>query len=170
LRGLLKSEHPAVTTAACRALEMIGASQQDDGEAGLDDLVAELSKLGLHITADQKKISAATSEAAYFMFAQRKEHTPKCQPFSLPEKGEWLVDKPVFSGKADKERIYPLFNRLVKMLGYNEVCIYAADVHYGVSSYAKFTLYKLGYGKDDDRQGKKPEVLLGNADYVLNLP
>lgn len=170
LRGLLKSEHPAVTTAAGRALEMIGASDQDGDEASLDELVAQLAKLGLHITADQKRIGETTSEAAYFMFADRKEHRPKCQPFSLPEKGQWLDGKSVFTGEADKEKIYPLFNRLVKMMGYNEVCIYDADVHYGVSSYANFTLYKLGYGKDDERRGKKPEVLLGDAEYVLKLP
>ncbi len=139
-------------------------------EPGLDDLMAELNKLGLHITHDQKKIDTATSEAAYFMFAQRKEHTPKCQPFNLPEKGQWLEGKSVFTGKADQEKIYPLFNRLVKMMGYNEVCVYAADLHYGVSSYAKFTLYRLGYAKDDERRGKQPEVLLGDAEYVLNLP
>lgn len=170
LRELLKSRHPAVTTAARRALEMLGASQQKGDEASLDDLVPQLRKLGLHITTDQKKIGAVTSEAAYFMFADRKEHRPKCEPFALPEQGEWLEGKPVFTGKADIEKIYPLFNRLVKMMGYNEMCIYDADVHYGVSSYAKFTLYKLGYVKDDQRRGKKPEVLLGDADYVLNLP
>jgi ribosomal protein L7/L12 len=167
---LLDSRHPAVTTAARRALEMIGASEQDGEEASLDDLVSQLQKHGLHITADQKKIGAATSEAAYFMFADRKEHRPKCQPFSLPEKGEWLDGKPVFGPQADKDKIYPLFNRLVNMVGYNEVCIYDADVHYGVSSHANFTLYKLGYVKDDERRGKKPEVLLGDAEYVINLP
>ena len=55
-------------------------------------------------------------------------------------------------------------------MGYNEVCIYDADVHYGVSSYANFRLFKLGYGKDDARRGKRPEILLGGADYVINLP
>jgi hypothetical protein len=55
-------------------------------------------------------------------------------------------------------------------MGYNAVCIYNADVHYGVSSYANFRLFKLGDGKDDARRGKRPEVLLGNADYVINLP
>jgi hypothetical protein len=55
-------------------------------------------------------------------------------------------------------------------MGYNEVCIYDADVHYGVSSYAKFTLYKLGYEKGDARRGRRPEVLLGDAEYVINLP
>jgi len=52
----------------------------------------------------------------------------------------------------------------------DEVCTYHADVDYGVSSHARFTLYKLGYRKDDTRRGEKPEVLLGDADYVINLP
>jgi hypothetical protein len=168
LRVLLESRHPAVTTAARRALKMIGASQDDDRD--FDEIVNQLQELGLRITADQRKIKEATSEAAYFMFADRKEHRPKCQPFSLPERGQWLEGKPVFTGKADKEKIYPLFNRLVRMTGYNHVCIYDADVHYGVSSYASFTLYKLGYVKDDERRAKEPEVLLGDAEYVLKLP
>ena len=170
LRKLLDSRHPAVTTAARRALKMIGAAEDGKDETSPENLVEQLQKLGLHVTADQKEIGAATSEAAYFMFADRKEHRPRCQPFSLPEKGEWLEGKPVFRGKADKEKIYPLFNRLVKMMGYNRVCVYDADVHYGVSSYANFTLYKLGYGKDDERRGRNPEVLLGDAEYVINLP
>jgi hypothetical protein len=81
-----------------------------------------------------------------------------------------LDSKPVFASKANKQGIYPLFNKLVATMGYNEVCIYDADVHYGVSSHADFTLYTLGYGKDDERRGKKAEVLLGDADYVINLP
>jgi hypothetical protein len=139
-------------------------------EADLDDLVSQMQELGLRITADQKKISAATSEAAYFMFADRKDHRPKCRPFKLPEEGQWLEGKPVFTDKADRKRIFPLFRKLVEKSGYNEVCIYDADVHYGVSSYADFTLYKLGYIKDDPRRGKKAEVLLGDADYVMKLP
>jgi hypothetical protein len=170
LRELLDSKHPAVKVAARRALKMIGASEQDGEEAKLDDLVSQLRKLGLHVTADPKRIGAATSEAAYFMFADRKEHRPKCQPFHLPEEGHWLQGKAVFAPRADKDKIYPLFNKLVQRMGYNEVCIYDADVHYGVSSYANFTLYKLGYAKDDERRGKKPEVLLGDAEYVLDLP
>jgi hypothetical protein len=171
LRMLLDSRHPAVTTAARRALEMIGANHDDDvGESKFDDLVAELSKLGLRIIADQRKIKATTSEAAYFMFADRKEHRPKCKPFTVAKAGEWLEGKSVFTDKADKERIRPLFEKLVEQAGYNEVCIYDADVHYGVSSYANFTLYKLGYGKDDDRRGTKPDVLLGDAEYVMKLP
>jgi hypothetical protein len=141
-----------------------------DAAAHLEDLIQQLQKLGLRITADQQKIGAATSEAAYFMFADRKEHQPRCEPFDLPGGARWLDGKPVFTPKTDREKIHPLFNRLVKMMGYNEVCIYAADVHYGVSSYAKFTLYKLGYVRDDARRGKMPEVLLGDADYVMNLP
>lgn len=53
--------------------------------------------------------------------------------------------------------------------GYNEVCTYAASVHYGVDGHARFTLYKLGYRADDERRGKNPVVLLGDADYVLKL-
>ncbi|MDD4267653.1 MAG: hypothetical protein PHO07_06615 [Pirellulales bacterium] len=156
--------------AACRTPETIGASAGGQREPNADALVRQLQKRGLLITADQKKIAAATSEAAYFMFAGRKEHRPRCEPFRLPEKGQWLKGKPVFAAKADKDAIYPLFDRLVKMMGYSEVCIYAADVYYGVSSHARFRLYKLGYLEDDPRRGKKLEVLLGDADYVTNLP
>jgi hypothetical protein len=102
LRRLLKSKHPAVTTAARRALEMIGANDDDEvGEAEprFDDLVAQLTKLGLRITADQRKIKATTSEAAYFMFADRKEHRPKCQPFTVAEAREWLDGKSVFTDR-----------------------------------------------------------------------
>jgi hypothetical protein len=143
---------------------------QVDDEARLEDLVAELSQLGLHITADPQKIEAATSEAAYFMFAGRKQHMPKCESFNLPSEEEWLDGKPVFAAKSNKKKIYPLFNRLVKTMGYNEVRIYAADAYYGVGSYARFKLYRLGYAENDERRGKKPEVLLGDADYVLKLP
>lgn len=146
------------------------AASQVENEARFEDLVAGLSKLGLHITADQQKIEAATSEAAYFMFAGRKEHLPKCDSFNLSRGEKWLDGKPVFAAKFDREKIYPLFNRLVKTMGYNKVQIYAADVHYGVSSYARFELYRLGYAENDERWGKKPEVLLGDADYVLKLP
>jgi hypothetical protein len=146
------------------------AASQVNDEARFEDLVAGLSKLGLRITADQQKIEEATSEAAYFMFAGRKEHAPKCDSFNLSGEGKWLDGKPVFAAKFDREKIYPLFNRLVKMMGYNEVRTYAADVHYGVSSYARFKLYRLGYAENDKRRGKKPEVLLGDADYVLKLP
>jgi hypothetical protein len=169
LRQLLKSRHPAVTRAARWALDMLGTSQNGD-EADFDDLVEQLQKLGLRITANQTKIGAATSEAAYFMFADRKEHRPECKPFTLPDEGQWLERKPVFTNKADKEKIHPLFRKLVEQMGYNEVRIYDADVHYGVSNYANFTLYKLGYVKDNERRGKRPEVLLGDADYVINLP
>jgi hypothetical protein len=149
---------------------MIGPSQPDGEEASLDDLVSRLRKIGLHITDDQKKIGAVTSEAASFMFADRNKHRPKVESFGLPAEGQWLEGKPVFDPDADKEKISPLFNKLVKIMGYNEVCIYDADVHYGVSSSANFTLYKLGYGKGDERLGKNAEVLLGDAEYVLNLP
>jgi hypothetical protein len=170
LWGLLEGKHPAVTQAARRALEMLGASQDGEDGANLEDLVEQLQKLGLRITADGRKIGAATSEAAYFMFADRKDHRPRRESFKLPEAGHWLERKPVFGPRADEEKIYPLFNRLVKMMGYNEVCVYDADVHYGVSSHADFTLYRLGYVKDDERRGKKAEVLLGDAEYVINLP
>ena len=156
--------------AACPAMDMIRASADGQGEASVEDLVRQLRKLGLLITADQKKIEAATSEAAYFMFAGRKEHRPRCEPFMLPKKGRWLEGKPVFATKAEKESIDPLFDRLVKMMGYSEVCVYAADVYYGVSNHAVFRLYKLGYLEDDQRRGKKLEVLLGDVDYVINLP
>jgi hypothetical protein len=146
------------------------AADSDRSPPTFDRLVAQLSDLGLLITSDRRKIGEATSEAAYFMFADRKEHRPKCGPLVLPEGKNWLADKRVFGRKADRERVYPLFNQLVELMGYNEVCIYAADVHYGVNSHANFKLYKLGYRKDDARKGKRPEILLGDADYVINLP
>lgn len=162
----------ALLPAAFRAAGQQGheVAPQVDDEARFEDLVAGLSKLGLHITADQQKIEAATGEAAYFMYAGRKEHMPKCDSFALLREGNWLDGKPIFAAKSDKEKIYPLFNRLVKTMDYNEVRTYAADVHYGVSSYARFRLYRLGYAENDERHGKKPEVLLGDADYVLKLP
>jgi hypothetical protein len=145
-------------------------AQADEGEPGFEDLVAQLQKLGLEITADQRTIDAATSEAAYFMFAQRKEHRPDCGPLKLPEAGHWLDRKPVFSKEAEKESIYPLFDKLLEMMRYSEVCVYRADVNYGMNTRATFTLYKLGNGKGDPRRRKNPEVLLGDADYVINLP
>jgi hypothetical protein len=136
-------------------------------ETDFDDLVAELKSLGLQITADPKKIGAATGEAAYFMFAENKNHRPRCMPFKLSEAKNWLDKKPVFSAKARKEKIRPLLIKLVKQMGYTEVSIYAADVHYGVSSHADFKLYKFGYGKDDKRKGR--EILLGDVEYVMKL-
>lgn len=146
------------------------ASAQPAGEQkDLEELVARLQKLGLQITADPKRIGATTSEAAYFMFADRKDHRPRCRPLETPEKGHWLDGKPVFTSKADRDAVRPLFDRLVERMGYNEVCVYSADVRYGVDSHARFTLYKLGYRPDDERRGKQPEVLLGDAEYVLGL-
>ena len=141
----------------------------DQAEATLDELVAKLRSLGLMITADEKKIAAATGEAPYFMFAERREHRPKREPFRLPQETHWLERKPVFAEGAKKQDIYPLFDKLVRRMGYNEVALYAADVHYGVKWHAGFKLYELGYRKDDPRKGKK-KVLLGDADYVINLP
>ncbi len=140
-----------------------------DEEEILGELAARLQKLGLQITADRKKIDAATSEAAYFMFAQRKDHRPHCGPLTAPEQGHWLDGKPVFTSKADRAAIRPVFDALIERMGYNRVCIYTASVHYGVDGHARFTLYKLGYRADDERRGKKPVVLLGDADYVLKL-
>ena len=145
------------------------AADSDPSPPSFDGLVAQLNDLGLLITADRRKIGEATGEAAYFMFAERKEHRPQCGPFTLPDDKNWLADKQVFGSKANRERAYPLFNKLIALMGYNEVCIYAADVHYGVSSYADFKLYKLGYRKDDARRGKKPEILLGDASYHREL-
>jgi hypothetical protein len=154
------------------APRVVAAEKAKDApaEPTLDEQVKELQLLGLLITADQKTIGAATSEAAYFMFADRKDHQPKAESFKLPEKGNWLDGKPVLGEKAKAEKIHPLFVRLVRRMGYNEVSVYAADVHYGVNSYANFKLYKFGYRKDDERRGKQREVLLGDADYVLKLP
>jgi hypothetical protein len=158
----------------------VGASAEDtvapandaDGQADatLDALVAKLRSLGLMITADEKKIAAATGEAPYFMYADRREHRPKREPLRLPKDANWLEGKPVFAEGAKKQAIYPLFDKLVQRMGYNEVALYAADVHYGVSSHARFKLYELGYRKDDPRKGKRRRVLLGDADYVINLP
>lgn len=142
------------------------ASEQD----WLAEQVARLGKLGLQVTADRKTINAATSEAAYFMFAQRKDHRPYCRPLEAPKGRHWLDGKPVFAAEADRAAIRPLFDELVERMGYNEVCIYTANVHYGVDRHARFTLYKLGYREDDERRGKQPEVLLGDAEYVIDLP
>jgi len=147
-----------------------GDATDDRAEATLDETVAKLRSLGLMIAADEKTIAAATGEAPYFMFAERREHRPKREPLQLSEDISWLEGKPVFARGAKKEEIYPLFDKLVQRMGYNEVALYAADVHYGVSSHARFKLYELGYRKDDPRKGKRQRVLLGDADYVINLP
>jgi hypothetical protein len=139
-------------------------------EPGLGERVERLEELGLRITADPRKIGSATAEAAYFMFAQRKQHEPLRAPFAPPKEGSWLEGKPVFTPQADKRRIAPLFNRLVSQAGYNEVSIYTASVHYGVDGFARFTLYKLGYTEDAAQKARKADMLLGDADYVLNLP
>jgi len=147
--------------------------RDEPAQAGFEHLVAELQKLGLMITADKQKIAAAVGEAPYFMFAERKEHQPRIEPLKLSPDENWLAGKPVFvprAQKAQREKIYAGFRSLVQRMGYNEVSIYAADIHYGMNSYANFTLYKLGYHKDDPRRGKQPEVLLGDAQYVIDLP
>ncbi len=160
------------TAAGLHATEAQNAIGQPtpQGDAALEQLVAQLESLGLRVTVDKRTIGEATGEAAYFMFAERKDHRPRCKAFSLPEKGQWLEGKPVFTRQADKEKIYPLFNRLASRMGYDKLCIYNADVRYGVNSRAVFTLYKLGYSREKPRRGKMPELLLGDADYVINLP
>ncbi len=145
------------------------AAPPAEQQADLGALASRLGKLGLQITADARTIGEATSEAAYFMFAQRKDHRPHVVPFEAPKKGHWLDGKPVFTAKAERDAIGPLFDQLIEQMGYNEVSIYAASVHYGVDGFARFTLYKLGYREGDQRRGKQPEVLLGDADYVLGL-
>ena len=154
------------------AEDMVAPANDADGQADAtpDELVAKLRSLGLMITADEKKIAAATGEAPYFMFAERREHRPKREPFRLPQETHWLERKPVFAEGAKKQEIYPVFDKLVRRMGYNEVALYAADVHYGVKWHASFKLYELGYRKDDPRKGKKKKVLLGDADYVIDLP
>jgi hypothetical protein len=152
---------------ACRGADRADAR---DEQTLPEHAIARLRELGLLITADPQRIAEVTSEAAYFMFAQRKDHRPRSEPFKRPAKGHWLDGKPVFAAKADQEAIRPLFVQLVEQAGYDTVWIYAADVHYGVSSYAKFSLYKLGYRDDQRRAGRQPPVLLGDADYVMRLP
>jgi hypothetical protein len=124
----------------------------------------------LLITADAQRIEQVTSEAAYFMFAQRKDHQARTEPFRLPDKKHWLDGKPVLKPDADKEVVYPLFLRLIELAGYDTVWIYAADVHYGISSYARFSLYKLGHRGDQRDAPEWPQILLGDGDYVLRLP
>ncbi len=160
----------AVMAAAGHPPAIQAADPPRGARPGFDDLLGQLQKLGLMITADERKIGAATSEAAYFMFAARKDHRPRTRAFQLPDEGSWLKGKPVFARKAEKAKTYPLFDKLVEQAGYDTVWIYQADVYYGVSNHARFTLYKLGYAEDDERPDRKPEVLLGDADYVINLP
>jgi hypothetical protein len=162
--GLLAA---VVCADVCRGADGVDSPEQ---QAPPEHAIARLRELGLLITADPQRIDEVTSEAAYFMFAQRKDHQPRSEPFKLPAKGHWLDGRPVFAAKADQEAIRPLFVQLVEQAGYDTVWIYAADVHYGVSSYAKFSLYKLGYRDDQRRAGRQPPVLLGDADYVMRLP
>jgi hypothetical protein len=138
--------------------------------AEFDRWVARLQQAGLLITADGQQIERVTSEAAYFMYAQRKDHQPRTEPFRVPDKQHWLAGKPVLAAKADKQVVYPLFMRLVQLVGYDTVWIYAADVHYGVSSHARFTLYKLGHRDAQSNSRNWPQILLGDGDYVLGLP
>ena len=139
-----------------------------DVQAEFRRLVERLRQLGLQITADRRKIEAATSEAAYFMFAQRKDVEPRCEPFEPPESGHWLDRRPVFAPRADREAIRPVFDDLVKRMGYDRVAVYQARMHYGISGFARFTLYKLERACED--AADTPAVLLGDADYVINLP
>ena len=142
----------------------------EDRQADFDRSIARLQESGLLITADPKKIEQVTSEAAYFLFAQRKDHQPRSEPWKLPEKGHWLDGKPVLAARAEKAEVYPVFSRLVEQAGYDTVWIYAADVHYGISNWARFTLYKLGHRDADPKKSRCPPVLLGDGDYVLKLP
>jgi hypothetical protein len=161
---------PVAIFTALVAAEPGAQSRTDQSAPELATMVDRLQELGLRITADQKQIDSATSEAAYFMFADRKEHRPDCKPLKLPEDGAWLAGKRVFDEGADREKIDPLFEKLVAAMEYDRVCVYDADVHYGVSSHARFTLYKFGYEKDDADREDRLEILLGDAEYVLNLP
>jgi len=132
--------------------------------------VVGVRKIGHQITADPREIQAATSEAAYFMFAARKEHRPRREPLKLPERGHWLDRKPVFAANAEREKIRPLFDKLIEQMGYDEARIYEADVRYGVSNHARFALYRFGYSRDNARREGRPELLLGDAEYVIKLP
>jgi len=167
LLRLTESRHPSVTSAARRALEMIG-TPDNDAEKGFDESVAALRSLGLQITGDPRRIGEVTSEAAYFMFADRKKHGPKVQPLKLPLAGDWLTGKPVFKGKP-APRLPKAFAEFVQRMGYTQLSVYDADVRYGVNSHADFTLYKLGFAPGDPRREAKREVLLGYADYVMTL-
>jgi hypothetical protein len=146
--------------------ERLGEAQR----AEFDRTVARLQELGLLITADPQKIDQVTSEAAYFMYAQRKNHQPSTEPWKVPEKRHWLDGKPVLAARADKAEVYPLFSRLVEQADYDTVWIYTAAVHYGIDNWARFSLYKLGYRDADQRKCRYPPVLLGDGDYVLGLP
>lgn len=156
-------------SAAATAVDDPDAGASGEQQAEFDRWVARLQASGLLITADAQRIDRVTSEAAYFMFAQRKDHQPRTEPFRVPDKQHWLAGKPVLAAKADKQVVYPLFMRLVQLAGYDTVWIYAADVHYGVSSHARFTLYKLGHRDAQTDTRNRPQILLGDGDYVLGL-
>lgn len=143
-------------------------AETEDVQTELDQFVERLRPLGLQITGEQGKIASTVSEAAYFMFAQRKDFQPRREKLEPPESGHWLDRKPVFDARADREAIRPLFDALVERMGYDRVSVYQASVHYGVSGFARFTLYKLDCS--GDAVSGRPAVLLGDADYVLNLP
>lgn len=157
-------------SAAAMAGDGQDAGMFERRRAEFDRWVARLQQAGLLITADVQQIDRVTSEAAYFMYAQRKDHQPRSEPFQVSDKQHWLAGKPVFAAKADKQVVYPLFLRLVESAGYDTVWIYAADVHYGVSSHARFTLYKLGHRDTQPDSQHWPQILLGDGDYVLKLP
>lgn len=159
-------------TAALGVRASFGADRADmpHGQVSPEQAIGRMRELGLFITADPRRIDEVTSEAGYFMFAERKEHRPRSEPFKLPDKGHWLDGKPVFAAKADQHAVRSLFDEWVERAGYDTVWIYAADVQYGVSSHARFSLYKLGYRDDHRPAGRQPSILLGDADYVMRLP
>ena len=171
--GLLICVLLAVGTPAVFGAPESAVAQEQMAEgrrADFDRTIARLQELGLLITADPQKIEQVTSEAAYFMFAQRKDHRPRSEPWKAPEKGHWLDGKSVLAAQAEKAEVYRVFSRLVEQAGYDTVWIYAADVHYGISNWARFTLYKLGHRDADPKKDKYPPVLLGDGAYVLKLP
>jgi hypothetical protein len=159
-------------TGICAAESGAARERMAEGRrADFDRTIARLQELGLLITADPQKIEQVTSEAAYFMFAQRKDHQPRSEPWKAPEKGHWLDGKPVLAARADTAEVHRVFSRLVEQAGYDTVWIYAADVQYGISNRARFTLYKLGHrNADPKKEDKYPPVLLGDGEYVLRLP
>ncbi len=166
--GLIRSGLSMLLVAGGATASEPAVAEPAEVEAELKQQVDRLHQLGLQITADPRKIEAATSEAAYFMFAQRKDFRPRYQPFEPPESGHWLDRKPVFAPGADRKAIPPVFDDLVDRMGYDRVRIYMASVHYGISGFARFTLYKLERASEE--AADTPAVLLGDADYVINLP
>ncbi len=73
-------------SAAAMAGDGQDAGMFERRRAEFDRWVARLQPAGLLITADALQIDRVTSEAAYFMYAQRKDHQPHAR-FTLYKLG-----------------------------------------------------------------------------------